>query len=674
VPRRAARADAPPTTGAVTAAVRDAAEPLWIPSAGRVEASNLRRFARAASERWGIAVESFTDVHRWSLDRPDQFWSSVWEGSGIDGEPGPVVVERADELWRTRFFPEGRVSVTGTMLRRHDDADAIVWAREDGRRRRVTWRELHALVARLQEALQDAGVGPGDRVAAWLPNMPEACALMLASAGIGAVFTSCSPDFGSTGVVDRFGQIAPSVLVAVDGYRFGDAAHDCLARLTQIVDGLPPLAATVVLPYLDSSPDVSAVPGAVRWDEWLAPHDGGGAVTCDPVPFDHPLYVLYSSGTTGLPKCIVHRSGGILLKHIVEHQLHCDVRPNDRVFYFTTTGWMMWNWLMSGLASEATLVLYDGSPLAGGGHVLWDLADEMGVTLFGTSAKYLDMCAKRGLRPRETHDLSTVRTITSTGSPLVPEGFDYVYEHVKRDVHLASISGGTDLCGCLVAGDPTSEVWRGEIQRPGLGMAIDVYDDAGSALGPGVAGELVCTSPFPSMPLGFWDDPGDARFRAAYFERFPGVWHQGDYAAWTEHGGLVISGRSDATLNPQGVRIGTAEIYRLVDSLEDVVESLVIAQDWDGDVRVVLFVVLDEGIELSDELAATIRARIRAGASPRHVPARIVAVTDLPRTRSGKLSELAVRDVVHGRTVKNVEALANPAVLEQFADRPELAS
>ena len=414
------------------------------------------------------------------------------------------------------------------------------------------------------------------------------------------------------------------------------------------------------------------LPNAVTWDEWLGAHDAT-AVEFVPLPFDHPLYVLYSSGTTGLPKCIVHRAGGILLKLLSEHRLHCDIKPGDQVFYFTTTGWMMWNWLVSTLACDAVPIVYDGAPMRDDGHGLWNLADEMGVTLFGTSAKYLDSCKKLGLDPMRDHDLGSVRTITSTGSPLMPEAFEYVYEHIKADVHLASISGGTDLCGCLVSGDPTAPVWPGEIQRPGLGMAIDVFDDDGHSAPSRVAGELVCRTPFPSMPLGFWNDPGDARYRAAYFERFPGVWHQGDFAEWTEHDGIVIYGRSDATLNPGGVRIGTAEIYRQVEALDEIVESLVIGQDWDDDVRIVLFVVLRPDAELTDELVKKIRDRIRTGASPRHMPAKVIAVRDIPRTRSGKISELAVRDVVHGREVKNVEALANPESLEQFRGLPELA-
>jgi acetoacetyl-CoA synthetase len=650
-----------------------AGEPVWCPSEARVEASNLRRFSRDAASRWGVELDEFAALHSWSVEHPERFWASVWDHHGVVGDAGGdvAVLDRA-ELWRSRFFPGAELSYSENLLRRDDDAPAFIAADEDGRLRTTSWRDLHALVSRLQQALRDAGVGPGDRVAAWLPNVPEAYALLLAAASVGAVFSSCSPDFGASGVVDRFGQITPSVLVAADGYRYGGKRLDCLDRLAEIVERLPTLRTCIVLGSLDDDPDLGRIPRARHWTDWLAGHEPL-PVTHARLPFDHPLAILYSSGTTGLPKCIVHRSGGILLKHLVEHRLHCDVRPLDRVFYFTTTGWMMWNWLASGLASEATLVVYDGAPLHRDGRRLWDLADECAITLFGTSAKFLDSCAKLGLRPRDTHDLATVRTITSTGSPLVAEGFHYVYGHVKADVHLASISGGTDLCGCLVAGDPTGPVWAGEIQRPGLGMAIDVLDDDGASVPTGRAGELVCTAPFPSMPLGFWDDPDDARYRAAYFERYPGAWHQGDFAEWTEHGGFVIHGRSDATLNPGGVRIGTAEIYRQVDALDDVLESLVIAQQWGEDVRVVLFVVLREGVVLDDDLEAAIRDRIREGASPRHVPARIVAVTDLPRTRSGKLSELAVRDVVHGRSVKNVEALANPESLAQFEGLEELA-
>jgi acetoacetyl-CoA synthetase len=638
---------------------------IWIPSSDRVLASDLWAFGAYAAETHGIQFTGYESLHEWSVRAPDRFWAAIWSFTGVLGNPGERVVETTAPFWATRFFPDATINFAENLLRPNDDSAAILFAREDGARSAISWSELHELVARIQDGLRRAGVGRGDRVAAWMSNIPEAIALMLACAGIGAIFSSCSPDFGVQGVVDRFGQIQPVVLVGVDGYVYQGKIHDCRDGLAVISSLLPTVRTTVVIGYIDLEPDLSSVRGSVSWTEWL-PSANPGGVEVASLPFDHPLYVLYSSGTTGLPKCIVHRAGGVLMKHLVEHRIHCDVKPGDRVFYFTTTGWMMWNWLASVLATAATTVLYDGSPSSNGGVILWDLVDEFGITLFGTSAKYLDSCRQRGLRPGKNHDFATMRTITSTGSPLAVEGFEYVYEHVKPDVHLASISGGTDLCGCLVAGDPTSPVWPGEIQRPGLGMAIDVFDDDGRSLPPGQGGELVCTAPFPSMPLGFWNDPGDHRYRAAYFERFPEAWHQGDFAAWTDHGGIIIYGRSDATLNPGGVRIGTAEIYRHVEALDEVIESLAVGQDWRGDVRIVLFVVLAEGHELTDELAREIRHRIRKGASPRHVPAHIIAVTDLPRTRSGKLVELAVRDVLNDLPVKNVEALANPEALEQF--------
>ena len=628
---------------------------LWAPDPERIATTNLRRFQDFVGRRHGVDVHTFEALHSWSITEPGEFWADLWDFCGVRGDRGDRRVVPADELRKVRFLPDATLNVAENLLLDPDDSVALVFEGEAGDRRSLTRRQLHDLVSRLQKLMRDEGVGPGDRVAAWLPNIPETYAVMLAAASIGAVFSSTSPDFGVDGVIDRFGQIEPKLLFAAEGYDYNGRHHDCTARLAEISDRLPTVSRSIVV-----------------GGDWL---DGfePGSVEFESLPFDHPWYVLYSSGTTGKPKCIVHRAGGVLLKHLCEQQLHCDIRPGDRVFYFTTAGWMMWNWLASGLASGATLVLYDGAPTHPDANRLFDLADEAGITLFGTSAKFIDACQNAGLRPSETHDLSSVRVMTSTGSTLVPEGFDFVYDHIKADVHLASISGGTDLCGCLVGGDPTAPVHRGEIQAPALGLEIDVVDDDGRSVGTGNEGELVCRNPFPSMPLRFWADQDDERYRAAYFDRFPGMWHHGDFASPTESGGFVISGRSDATLNPGGVRIGTAEIYRRVDALPEIEESIVIGQSWEGDTRVVLFVRLAEGHELDESLEARIRARIRSDLTPRHVPAVILAVSDIPRTRSGKMTELAVRDVVHGRTVTNTEALANPEALEHFRGRPELA-
>jgi acetoacetyl-CoA synthetase len=611
-------------------------------------------------------ITRFREEHGTPAD-PEAFWAAAWDFCGVRGERGEEVIRPGATLPETRFFPDAQLNVVENLLATTGAGPAVVAAGEDGRRRTLSWDDLRRDVARLAAALRASGVGPGDRVAAWLPNVPETVITMLAAAGLGATFSSTSPDFGTAGVLDRFGQIRPRALVAADGYHYAGRDQDCLGRLAEIRAGLPGLERVVVVPYLD--PDLDPPEGTERWDAVLADHDGA-ALDLERFPFDQPWYVLYSSGTTGQPKAIVHRAGGVLLKHLVEHQLHCDVGPGDTVFYFTTAGWMMWNWLVSGLASGATLVLYDGSP----SHppaTLFDLVDETGITLFGTSAKFIDALERGGIRPRETHDLTSIRTITSTGSPLAPEGFDFVYEHVKPDVHLASISGGTDLCGCLVAGDPTRPVWRGEIQGPALGLDVDVVDEQGNHLDR-EKGELVCRNAFPSMPLGFWGDDDGSRYRAAYFERIPGVWHQGDFASWTEHGGLVIHGRSDATLNPGGVRIGTAEIYRQVEQVPEVAEALAVGQAHAGDTRILLFVVLRDGAVLDDDLRDRIRRRIRENTTPRHVPAVVLDVPEIPRTRSGKITELAVRSVIHGEEVRNVEALANPEALDHFRDRPEL--
>ena len=646
--------------------------PLWEPSAERIAEARLTAFTTQVGTATGRTFSSYDDLYRFSIEHAADFWREVWTFCSIRGEMGTRVVENLDKMPGARFFPDARLNFAENVLRRRDDGPAIIFSGE-GRRREMTYRELYGNVARFASALRDLGIQPGDRVAGYLPNLPETIVAALGTAAVGAVWSSCSPDFGVQGVLDRFGQIEPRVLVSTDGYFFTGKCLDILPRLDQIVRAMPSVEQTIVVPYAGTASGRHAIPRSVLWDDWLSTHEGVELVF-EQLPFNHPLYILYSSGTTGVPKCIVHGAGGTLIQHLKEHQLHCDIRPGDRVFYFTTCGWMMWNWLVTALASEATLVLYDGSPFYPDGNVLFDFADETGMTMFGTSAKFIDAVSKAGLSPIDTHRLTTVRTMTSTGSPLVAESFDFVYSHIKRDIHLASISGGTDIVSCFVLGVPTKPVWRGEIQTRGLGMSVEVFDERGQALPPGEKGELVCTIAFPSMPLGFWNDPDGRKYHSAYFERFPEVWRHGDYAALTDHGGVVIYGRSDAVLNPGGVRIGTAEIYRQVEQIDEVVESLVIGQHWDRDERIVLFVRLEDGLTLTPDIQDRIRRRIRENASPRHVPARILQVTEIPRTKSGKIVELAVRDVVHGKDISNREALANPDSLEQFRNRVELQS
>ena len=648
------------------------AAPIWTPSPERVAATRLTGFMEALALWTGRSLRDYPTLHAWSCADKEAFWAAVWDFCAVRGERGARVALDLDRMPGARFFPGARLSFVENVLRGTDEAPAIIATREDGSERTLTRAELAAQVRRAAAALRAEGIGVGDRVAGFVANVPEAIVAALGAAAIGAVWCSCSPDFGVQGAVDRFSQIAPLVLIAVDGYQYGGTRYDCRSKVAEIAGHLPALRRTIVVPLLEDAPAPSGLPGAVAWEDWLGgirPMTGA----FERFAFNHPLYILFSSGTTGPPKCIVHGAGGTLIQHLKEHQLHCDIRPGDRVFYFTTCGWMMWNWLLTTLASEATIVLYDGSPLFASRDRLFALAERTSMTLFGTSAKFLDAVRKAGIRPRGNRSLGALRTITSTGSPLAPESFDFVYEHVKEDVHLASISGGTDIVSCFVLGNPNGPVWRGEIQAPGLGMDVDVFDERGHPLR-GAAGELVCKSPFPSMPLGFWGDEADARYRAAYFETFPGVWSHGDWAHLTEHGGIVIYGRSDATLNPGGVRIGTAEIYRQVEAMPEVLESLAVGQRWQGDERIVLFVRLKDGVRLDDGLRARIVDRIRAQLSPHHVPGKIVQVSDLPRTKSGKLVELAVRSVVHGEEIGNREALANPEVLDEFLNRPELQS
>jgi acetoacetyl-CoA synthetase len=651
--------------------------PLWQPSATRAAATLLARFMQRAG------CKSYDELHRWSVERREDFWTLVWDFCGVRGtRAGPVLVE-GDRMPGARWFAQARLNFAENLLRERGDGEALAFWGEESVKRRFTHRQLHALVSRLAQALRAAGVNKGDRVAGYLPNLPEAIAATLATASLGAIWSSCSPDFGVQGVLDRFGQIEPRLLLVVDGYWYNGKAIPVASKVAEIVAGLPTVERVIVVPYLERSggprADLSGIRGAVRWDDFLAPH-AAGPLEFARLPFDHPLYILYSSGTTGVPKCLIHGAGGTLLQHMKEHLLHCDLKPGDRLFYFTTCGWMMWNWLASALAARSTLLLFDGSPFIDRGRALWDLAQDERMTHFGTSAKYIDAAKKLGVVPRKDYGLAHLRTLLSTGSPLAPESFDYVYQCVKEDICLSSISGGTDVVACFALGNPTLPVWRGELQCRALAMAVDVYDEDGKSVpaGSGLRGELVCTAPFPSTPIGFWNDPDGAKYRAAYFERFPGVWTHGDYVELTAHDGMVIHGRSDATLNPGGVRIGTAEIYRQVEQLPEVVESLVIGQDWPpgevGDVRVVLFVKLAEGVVLDEALVEKIRAHVRANTTPRHVPAKVLQVTDIPRTKSNKIVELAVRNVVHGLPVKNVEALANPEALEQYRDRPELRS
>jgi acetoacetyl-CoA synthetase len=643
---------------------------LWRPSPERVADANLTRFTRCVNARRGLRLGEYAELYAWSLAAPEAFWSELARFADVraDWGTGPVV-EDAQRMPGARFFPGARLNFAANLLRFDDGQPALVFRNERGARRTLSYRELRAEVARIAAGLAAAGVVAGDRVAAFVPNLPEAAVAMLATASIGAIWSSCSPDFGVHGVLDRFGQIAPKVLFMADGYFYAGKKLDSLPPMAEVLAKLPSIECVVVIPYTEREPRLGALgSAAARARPWQAFGTPSRQLAFAQLPFNQPLYILYSSGTTGVPKCIVHGAGGTLLQHQKEHLLHTDLRRSDRLFYFTTCGWMMWNWLMSALATGATLVLYDGSPFHPGPGALWHMAQEERLTVFGTSAKYLSSLQKSDFVPAQAVDLTALRTLLSTGSPLLPEGFDYVYRAVKPDLQLASISGGTDIVSCFALGCPTRPV-----QCRGLGMAVEIFDDAGRPVR-GEQGELVCTAPFPSMPVGFWNDPGGARYRAAYFERYPGVWQHGDYAALTAHDGLVIYGRSDAVLNPGGVRIGTAEIYSAVESLPQIAESLAVGQDWQGDVRVVLFVRLREGVALDEALKKEIRNTIRTHTTARHVPARIIAVPDLPRTLSGKLTELAVRNVIHGLPVKNIDALANPGALEHFRDLPDLRS
>ncbi len=612
-------------------------QPLWQPGPERIAGANLTAFMAQCGRDWGVGLSDYDALYDWSVTEIEKFWVSVWDFCGVIAETrGGTVLADGGKMPGAKFFPDARLNFAENLLRRRDAADAMVFRGEDRVRRRLSHAQVYDQVSCLAQALQAAGVGEGDRVAGFLPNMPETAIAALAASSLGAVWSSCSPDFGVEGVLDRFGQIEPKVLICADGCYYNGKAVDSLGRVKAFTAELPSLTQIVVVPYLSDPPDLSGLDRAAAYADVLGAHEPR-EIAFRRIGFNAPLVIMYSSGTTGKPKCIVHGQGGTLLQHLKEHRLLCDVRRGDRIFYFTTCGWMMWTWLISGLASEATLLLYDGAPFHPDGNALFDFAEAENCTLFGTSAKYIDALKNAGLDPGSTHGLAALRTITSTGSPLMPEGFDYVYEHIKADVCLSSIAGGTDIIGCFVGGNAIGPVWRGEIQKRCLAMAVEVFDGNGKSLR-GEKGELVCVKPFPSMPIHFWDDPDGSRYRAAYFETYPNIWHHGDYIELTEHGGVVIYGRSDATLNPGGVRIGTAEIYRQVEQMDEVEESIVVGQEWRNDVRVVLFVRLKQGTELDEHLADRIKARIRQGCTPRHVPAKVLSAADIPRTKTAKSS------------------------------------
>ena len=637
------------------------AQPLWRPSDVAVAAANLTRFAAAL----GFAPPDYQGLHAWSVQHRGDFWDAVWDFCEVVGDRGDgAALVDGNRFPTSRWFPNAQLNFAENLLRDRDDGIAIVSVLEDEQRRALTFRELAFATGAFQRTLRDLGVGPGDRVAGWLPNVPETVIAMLATASLGAVWSSCSPDFGIEGALDRFGQIQPKVLIACDGYRYGGKTFDVRQRALAVRDAVDAIEHVLWIAVLGTEDDAIAQAGLAY------PH---AAPTFARLAFDHPLYVMYSSGTTGKPKCIVHGAGGTLLQHLKEHRLHVDLKRDDTLFFFTTCGWMMWNWLVSGLASGSRILLYDGSPFSPSAHALIDLAEREAVTVFGVSAKYLSAIEKAGVKPRESHRLPALRAVLSTGSPLAHESFRYVYRDMKDDVALASICGGTDLISCFALGCPWLPVYEGELQCAGLGMAVDVFDDGGSPVR-GEKGELVCTASFPSAPVGFWNDPSDAAYRAAYFERYPNTWAHGDFAELTERHGMIVHGRSDAVLNPGGVRIGTAEIYRQVETLDEIVDCVAIGQQWDGDTRIVLFVVMREGVALNREVRDRIKRRVREHASPRHVPAVIASVPDIPRTLSGKIAELAVRDTVHGRPVANTTALANPEALAAFRQRSELAA
>jgi len=647
--------------------------PIWKPSEERKRAANMTRFMDFVNKRYGQSLNSYDDLYNWSVDNIPDFWASLWEFADIKAsKPYDAVVTDLDKMLGARWFPGARLNFAENLLRYRDDKIALIFKGEAQEAVRLTYAQLYDQVARLAKSLRESGVTVGDRVSGYVPNMIESVVAMLAATSIGAIWSSCSPDFGIKGVLDRFKQVEPKLLFTANGYSYKGKLHYSLERVSSILEDIPSIQRVVVIPYTERKADISNIPKSIHYEDFIA-KDTGLEIQFEQLPFDHPPYIMYSSGTTGVPKCIIHKAGGQLTQHIKELMLHSDLKREDTIFYFATCGWGMWNWLVSSLSVGATVLLFDGSPFYPDPGLLFRLAQDEKISVFGTSPRYLAELERAGVKPAKEYNLSSLKTIISTGSPLSVENYQFVYRDIKKDVFLNNFSGGTEIISCFGIGNPISPIYQGEMQGMGLGMKVKIFDPEGNSV-VGQEGELVCTAPFPSMPVGFWNDENNQRYNSTYFEVYPNVWHHGDYAEITDTGGLIIHGRSDATLNPGGVRIGTAEIYRQMETLGEIEDSIVVGQNWDNDTRVVLFVKLAEGVELNEDLISKIIATIRSNLTPRHVPAKIIAVDDIPYTRSGKKVELAVKNVIHNRPVTNIDALGNPEVLELYKDLEELQS